>query len=54
MEIERLRADEAEMIVVLRWLVDLQNGPPLPKYAADWQRTMDRARAILDAKEPKP
>ena len=31
----------------LQDLVDLQNGPPLPKYAAYWEAVMERAKALL-------
>lgn len=31
----------------LRWLHDLQNGPPLPKYEKDWTATMAKTLAIL-------
>jgi len=47
-EIECLRARLAEALDVLRALADVQNGPPLPKYEADWSDAMDRAYALLD------
>lgn len=53
--IARLEAAEsrnAELADVLQSLVDLQNGCPLPKYEADWNRTMERAKVLLAAKEP--
>ena len=41
-------ADALEKTVdTLEWLVDLQNGPPLPSYEDDWNRAMERARRIL-------
>ena len=36
----------------LQDLVDLQNGPPLPKYKLDWERVMNHAGELLDAQEP--
>ena len=36
----------------LQDLVDLQNGPPLPKYKLDWERVMDHAGELLAAQEP--
>jgi hypothetical protein len=41
----------AEVMDTLEWLVDLQNGCPLPKYENDWNRTIAKARKIL-GREP--
>lgn len=37
----------------LQWLVDLQNGCPLPKYEKDWNRTMAEANALLSPSAAK-
>lgn len=51
LDVAKLQQQHAELADVLRWLYDLQNGCPLPKYEADWERTMERAGAILAAVE---
>lgn len=43
----RLIAAAPDLLEALSWLVDLQNGCPLPKYEADWNRTMAMARAAI-------
>lgn len=43
-EVKRLWDELAD---TLRSLADLQNGPPLPKYEDDWNRTMERTYAVL-------
>lgn len=37
-----------ELAEALQVLYDEQNGPPLAKYAIDWQRAMDMASTALD------
>jgi chromosome segregation ATPase len=48
---EQAEAEAARLVGILRDLVDVQNGPPLEKYRADWEDAMERARAALAAKE---
>lgn len=45
--------EQAQLVAVLSDLVDLQNGPPLPKYAEEWHRAMDNAAAIIAALKEK-
>jgi hypothetical protein len=48
---EQAEATAARLVGILRDLVDVQNGPPLEKYRADWEDAMERARAALAAQE---
>ncbi len=47
MTMEEARAEIAELLDILRWLHDLQNGCPLPSYDPKWTETMARALIIL-------
>lgn len=48
-EMERQARMAQELRDILQWLVDLQNGCPLPKYEKNWDWTMARARRLLDS-----
>ena len=41
-----------ELAGALRDLHDIQNGPPLVRWTAEWEEAMDRARKILAKVEP--
>ena len=43
-EIEQLKA-------ALEWLVDEQNGPPLPTHAKNWRKAMKEASRLLGRTE---
>ena len=43
----RLEAANVELVNALQELVDHQNGCPLPKYEAGWNKAMDMARTAL-------
>lgn len=45
--IAELERDLGEAVETLGWLYDLQNGCPLPKYEADWNKTMDKANDVI-------
>lgn len=47
-----LLADKARLVVALRELHDLQNGPPLFKYEAEWRAAMLLTKRLLDEYEP--
>ena len=40
---------QAQLLEALIDLVDVQNGPPLPKYAEEWEKAMKVARALIAA-----
>lgn len=42
-----LRNENERLRDALESLVDLQNGPPLPKYADEWELAMRTARRLL-------
>ncbi len=47
-------ADAApELLGALQDLYDIQNGPPLIEYAAEWEAAMAKAREVMNA-TPKP
>ena len=46
-QIDSLKAEKAELLEALEALRDEQNGPPLIKYAEQWQTAFDKATAIL-------
>lgn len=46
-EVARMAAEREADRKALQALVDVQNGPPLVKYAADWHAAMDAAIAAL-------
>lgn len=51
-QIARLRARCERLSEALQLLMDNQNGCPLPKYEADWNRAMQLgAAALADGKE---
>lgn len=46
-QIDRLKAEKTELLDALGALADEQNGPPLIKYADQWQAAFDKATTIL-------
>jgi hypothetical protein len=42
-----IAASHANLLGALEALADVQNGPPLHKYAADWEAAMQKARTAL-------
>lgn len=46
-QIDHLKAEKEELLDALGALADEQNGPPLIKYADQWQAAFDKATTIL-------
>lgn len=46
--VKELEQEHARLKDLLRELADLQNGPPLEKYARSWQACMDRVYRALE------
>ena len=50
-ELNANRAELDEMREALEWLVDEQNGPPLPTHAKNWRKAMCEAARLLGRPE---
>jgi len=50
-EIDRLKAEKAELLAALQYLLDEQNDAPIWSRANEWQSACDNARELIEKAE---